>query len=124
MLVGVITVAVVNTVILCWMLALTRRTWRTLPSGALVPVHGGANGWDRWRPKESALVLWPVISGLIWLLNLGIMIYAAVDPGARSQGALTALPVALMVPMVILAVTEHYAVKAAIGAANDPNTLA
>jgi len=114
--------AVVSGLLLLWMLVLARRAWRTLPPGARVPVHGGVGGWDKWQPKESALLLWPVIGTLIWLLNLGIMIYAVTDAAARAKGSVATVPAVLVVPMVILLVSEHFAVKAAARAArgHDP----
>jgi hypothetical protein len=105
--------AVVGSLLLVWMLVLTRRAWRTLPPGAQVPVHGGLGGWDKWRPKESALLVWPVVGGLIWLAEAGTAILLAADAAARSNGGLAALPVTLTLPMIILLVTEHYALKAA-----------
>lgn len=114
--------AVVSGLLLCWMLALTRRAWRRLPSGALVPVHGGLGGWDRWRPKESALLVWPGFAGLIWLVNLGIMIYALTGPAARSARSAVVTSALLLLPMVILLIGEHRALKAATRAANDSGT--
>jgi hypothetical protein len=105
--------AVVGSLLLVWMLVLTRRAWRTLPPGAQVPVHGGLGGWDKWRPKESALLVWPVVGGLIWLAEAGTAILLAADAAPRSNGGLAALPVTLTLPMIILLVTEHYALKAA-----------
>jgi len=105
--------AVVGGLLLVWMLVLTRRAWRTLPPGAQVPVHGGLGGWDKWRPKESALLVWPVVGGLIWLAEAGTAILLAAAAAARSNGGLAALPVTLTLPMIILLVTEHYALKAA-----------
>ena len=105
--------AVVGGLLLIWMLVLTRRAWRTLPPGAQIPVHGGLGGWDKWRPKESALLVWPVVGGLIWLAEAGTAILLAANAAARSNGGLAALPVTLTLPMIILLVTEHYALKAA-----------
>jgi hypothetical protein len=76
-------------------------------------VHGGLGGWDKWRPKESALQVWPVVGGLIWLAEAGTAILLAAAAAARSNGGLAALPVTLTLPMIILLVTEHYALKAA-----------
>lgn len=114
--------AVVSGLLLFWMLALTRRAWRRLPPGALVPVHGGLAGWDRWRPKESALLLWPVVAGLIWLVNLGIMIYALTGPAARPADSAVLTSALLLLPMIILLASEHFALKAATRAASDSRT--
>lgn len=116
--------AVVNGLLLLWMLALTRHAWRTLPPGAQVPVHGGPGGWDKWRPKESALLIWPVIAGLIWLVNLGMMIYTVTDAAARSADGASATLAVLILPMIILLVSERLALKAAVRAANDSGVSA
>ena len=105
--------AVVSGLLLLWILALARHAWRTLPPGARVPVHGGPRGWDKWRPKESALLIWPVVAGLIWLVNLGIVIYTVIDAAARSKDGAVVVPALLILPMVILLVSEHLALKAA-----------
>jgi hypothetical protein len=107
--------AVTGGLLLVWMLVLAWRAWRTLPPGAQVPVHGGLGGWDKWRPKENALLVWPVVGGLIWLAEAGTAILLAADAAARSNGGLAALPVTLTLPMIILLITEHYALKAARG---------
>jgi hypothetical protein len=113
---------VVSGLLLVWMLVLARHAWRTLPPGAQVPVHGGPHGWDQWGPKEMALRLWAGIGAAIWVVNLGIMIYAVTDATARSRGASTALQIVLVIPMLVLAISEHYAVKAAYAASpSDPS---
>ncbi|MCL2730809.1 MAG: hypothetical protein FWE15_12400 [Actinomycetia bacterium] len=114
--------AVVSGLLMFWMVALARRAWRTLPPGAPVPVHGGPAGWDKWRPKESALLVWPVIAGLIWLVNLGIMIYTVTAAHARSADGTSAMSALLILPMIILLVSEHLALKAAGRAAGESGT--
>lgn len=104
---------VVSGLLLVWMLALTRHAWRTLPPGAKVPVHGGLFGWDKWRPKESALLIWPVFAGLIWLLNLGIMIFTVADAAARSDDGMAVVFALFLFSMVSLSVGERLALKAA-----------
>jgi hypothetical protein len=118
--------AVVSGLLLLWIVVLTRHAWQTLPAGARVPVHGGPGGWDNWWPKERALLVWPVIAGLIWLANLGIMIYAVVAAASMSKdgAALAVVPVLLILPMVILLVSEHFALKAAARAASHSGTQA
>jgi hypothetical protein len=49
---------VVSGALLLWLLAMVRQASRVLPPGSPVPVHGGPAGWDKWRPKESALRAW------------------------------------------------------------------
>jgi hypothetical protein len=105
--------AVASGLLLFWMFVLTLRAWRTLPPGTPVPVHGGLGGWDKWWPKERALFTWPVVGSLIWLITAGTMIYAAAGSPPRSKGSLAALPAVLILPMIILLVGEHYALKAA-----------
>jgi hypothetical protein len=59
------------------------------------------------------LLVWPVVGGLIFLAEAGTAILLAADAAARSNGGLAALPVTLTLPMIILLITEHYALKAA-----------
>jgi hypothetical protein len=105
--------AVVSGLLLVWILVLARHAWRTLPPGAQVPVHGGLAGWNRWRPKESALLLWPVIAGFIWLMNLGVMVYTVTDAAAKAKDSAATVSVLLILPMLILLISEHLALRAA-----------
>jgi hypothetical protein len=108
--------AVVSGLLLLWMFALTRHAWRTLPPGAQIPVHRGLGGWNRWQPKESALVIWAVGGVVVWLATAGTSIYLATDHAAMSKGNVVVLPAALTLPMVALLVSERSALKAARGA--------
>lgn len=116
--------AVVNSLLLLWMLGLTRRARRTLPPGAPVPVHGGLGGWDKWWPKERALFGWLFAGTVAWLATVGAMIAVVADAAERSNGGLAALPAALVLPMAILLISEYLAVKAAARVASDPGTFA
>lgn len=116
--------AVASGLLLFWMFVLTLRAWRTLPPGAPVPVHGGVGGWDKWWPKERALRTWPIVGALIWLITTGTMVFTAAGIPARSKGSPAALPAALILPMVILLVSEHLALKKAARLANGPGASA
>jgi hypothetical protein len=76
---------VTSGVLFVWLLAVVRQAWRALPTGSLVPVHGGGAGWDKWRPKESALPIWAFIATSIWVLDTGIMIYVATVASAAAK---------------------------------------
>jgi hypothetical protein len=42
----------------------------TLPPGALVPVHFGPGGYNRWLPKNVGLALWPALSVVVYVVLL------------------------------------------------------
>jgi hypothetical protein len=104
--------AVVNSLLLLWVLALTWRARRTLPPGAQFPVHAGLGGWDKWWPVERALFVWPVIGAVIWLADIVTMVIAVVG-AASSKDGIAAVTAILTIPMIMLPVTEHFALRAA-----------
>jgi hypothetical protein len=113
--------AVVSSLLLLWMLAAARRAWRALPPGAQVPVRRGLGGWNQWRPKESALRLWPAAGVVIWLANVAIVVSVVTGgASARSTGDTAALPGVLLLPMIVLLVGEQQALKAARAGAARP----
>jgi hypothetical protein len=103
--------AVVSGLAVLRMVVLARRAWQELPPGALIPVHGGSLGWDKWRPKERALLIWPFGGAVVWVVNVGIAVFVAV--AAKSADGADVLTGVLVIPVIILAVSEQLALKAA-----------
>jgi hypothetical protein len=105
--------AVLNGVLFAWMTALARDAWRALPPGAPVPVHGGVAGWERWRPKERALRLWPIAGGAFWLGSLVILGLVAAGVTGRSAAGADSVAAVLAVALLVLLPCEYLALKAA-----------
>jgi hypothetical protein len=113
---------VVSGALLLWLLAMVRRAWQALPGRSLVPVHSGGAGWDRWRPKESALPVWIIAGVGIWVLNVGIMTYTVTAAAAKARAGLDVAAGLLILPLIILVVSAQLALKAARRRAAGPQT--
>jgi hypothetical protein len=81
--------------------------WVTLPPGARVPMHYGPGGYGNWQPKAIALISYPVVGALIFAVVLGATSKAASSGNAAPE---------VIAPLVVLiiAVTQYFAVRAAI----------
>ena len=104
---------ILSSLLLLWMVVSMRRTSRTLPSGSLVPVHGGPSGWDKWRPKETAFFVWSLGGTIVWLISVGVAIDIAITGHATKADGLDVLTAVPVVPMVILLVSQQLAFRAA-----------
>jgi hypothetical protein len=67
-------------VLVALMVVIYRYGDRVIPDGAMVPVHAGPGGWDRWRPKKSGLRTWP-IGGAVVSVILVIAVYLVQHAG-------------------------------------------
>jgi hypothetical protein len=80
---------------------------RMLPPGSQVPVHHGIGGYNNWQPKALALISYPAIGVLIYVILL------VATSSAHSSGKSTPALIA-PIAMVVIAISEYGAVRAAI----------
>jgi hypothetical protein len=79
----------------------------TLPAGSRIPLHHGIGGWNNWQPKNIALVAYPAIGVLVFVLLLSTS--HSVGSNGRTAPAVIA-PIA----MLVLAFVYYSAMRAAI----------
>jgi hypothetical protein len=96
---------VAGAVVIAAMIAISVYGAVTLPPGSQVPMHHGIGGYNNWQPKKLALISYPAISVLVF----GILL-AATSGSSSKPGPAVIAPIA----MVVIAVSEYGAVRAAI----------
>jgi hypothetical protein len=105
-------------VLMALMVAIYRYGDRVIPAGALVPVHGGPGGWDRWRPKKSGLRTWPIggaVVSVILVAAVCVVEYAGNSGGQHRGTAAAAITMgAWVLVIVILPLFQYRAIRAAL----------
>ena len=98
---------VAGVVVLLAMAGISAYGWVTLPSDARIPLHRGPGGWGNWQPKAMALITYPASAAVVFAILLTAT--SSAKSGKTASGIIAPL-VAL-----VIAVTEYYAVRVAIG---------
>ena len=114
----VIAALAAGVVLVALMVAIYRYGDRAIPDGAMVPVHAGLGGWDRWRPKKSGLRSWP-IGGAVVSVILVVAVYIVQqggDSGGKHGGTAAAATIlgAWLLVLVILPLSQYRAIRAAL----------
>jgi hypothetical protein len=102
-------------IVLLAMVGISVYAWVTLPPGAQVPLHFGIGGYRNWQPKTIALITYPVIGAVVFAVVLGT------TSSANSSGK-TAPTVIAPLLILIIAVTQYFAVRAAINNGRDDDS--
>lgn len=83
-----------------------------LPPGSKIPLHHGFGGWNNWQPKKLALIVWPAIGAVLYVILLVVTIRASST--GRSSPAVIIAPIA----MIVIAVGYLNALRAALRESN------
>jgi uncharacterized membrane protein len=94
---------IVGAVLVLAMVAIAQYGWRVLPDGAQVPLHRGPASWNNWVSKNVALVVFPAISLVVYV------IMAATLSAHRSNGLW-----GLVLALIVIAIAECGAIRAAL----------
>jgi hypothetical protein len=97
---------VAGVVVLLAMVGISAYGWVTLPSDARIPLHRGPGGWGSWQPKAMALITYPVGGAVVFAI-------AATATSSAKSGK-TASGIIAPVVILVVAVTQYFAVRAAI----------
>ncbi len=100
----------IDTALLLGIVGVTLYGAATLPAGARLPLHFGLGGYTNWQQKGIALVTWPVIAVVIYVI---LIVADRNQQGSGSHGL--PLPVGLTIALALMLVNEVGAVRAALG---------
>jgi len=105
-------------VLVALMIVIYRYGDRVVPADALVPVHAGPGGWDRWRPKKAGLRTWPVGGAAVSAILVAavcVVEYAGNSGGQHHGTAAAAVTMgAWVLVLVILPLFQYRAIRAAL----------
>ena len=94
-------------IVLLAMVGISVYGWVTLPPDARVPLHRGPGGYGNWQPKAIALITYPVGGAVVFAIVLTAT--SSAKSGKTASGFIAPLV------MLVIAVTQYFAVRAAIG---------
>jgi len=97
---------VAGVVVLLAMVGISAYGWVTLPTDARIPVHRGPGGWGNWQPKARALITYPVGGAVVFAIVL--------TATSSAKSGKTAYVVFAPLALLVVAVTQYFAVRAAI----------
>jgi len=113
-------------VLVALMVAIYRYGDRVIPADALVPVHAGPGGWDRWRPKKSGLRIWPIggaVVSAILVAAVCVVEYAGNSGGQHHGTAAAAITMgAWVLVLIILPFSQYRAIQAALRRLDRPGS--
>jgi len=103
-----LTTLIIGAALLLGMLCVSLYGAVALPPGARLPVHFGPAGYNRWVPKSTGLVMWPV---------LGVVVYAIIVVTVRDHQTHGGLgPTAgLSIALGVMLITQIGALTVALG---------
>ena len=111
-------------VLVALMVAIYRYGDRVIPADALVPVHAGPGGWDRWRPKKSGLRTWPIggaVVSAILVAAVCVVEYAGNSGGQHRGTAAAGITMgAWVLVLIILPLFQYRAIRAALRRLDTP----
>jgi len=84
-----------------------------LPAGAQLPLHFGPAGYTNWQPKNFALVLWPA---------LGVVLFVILIVTGRRPGSQT-VPIVLTIALAVMLLSHLGAIRAALARSGGEQPL-
>jgi hypothetical protein len=99
-------IVVAGVVVLLAMVGISAYGWVSLPSDARIPLHRGPGGWGNWQPKVTALITYPIGAAVVFAI-----VVIATSSGKSGK---TAAGIIAPLAVLVIAVTEYLAVRAAI----------
>ena len=106
-----ISTVVAGVVVLLAMVGISAYGWVTLPAGARVPLHRGPGGFGNWQPKALALIAYPVGGAVVFAIV--VTATSSAESGKTASGIIAPLV------LLVVAVTQYFAVRAAISNAGS-----
>jgi hypothetical protein len=100
---------VAGVVVLLAMVGISAYGWVTLPPDARVPLHRGPGGYGNWQPKALALITYPVGGAVVFAIVL--------TATSSAKSGTTAAGIIAPLVLLVVAVTQYFAVRAAISSA-------
>ena len=100
---------IIDTVLLLAMIGTSVYGAVTLPPDARLPLHLGPAGYTNWQPRNVALVAWPAIGTVIY-----VILIVAAERHHGSSGHGVPLNVGLSVVLAIMLASHVGALQAAI----------
>jgi hypothetical protein len=101
-----VAILIIDAVLLIGIIGVSVYGARTLPPDARVPLHFGPAGYTNWQPRNFALVLWPAIGVVVYI------VLVATSHGQHSGHGLP-VPVVLTAVLAIMLVSHVGALQAA-----------
>jgi hypothetical protein len=98
---------IIDAVLLLGIIGVSVYGARALPADARLPLHFGPAGYTNWQPKIFALLLWPAIAVVVYV------VVVATQGQHSSSGQKLPLPIVLTVAMVAMLASHYGAVRIA-----------